>query len=89
MKIFFDRISDCIRIEKEIGRKLKGMEMAMISCGSDSQEYEGFNLPFTRSATYLGMKYLGDIHTFMEDGVIPESLKPKIKVFIDKSLKII
>jgi len=35
MKIFFDRISDCLKIEKETGRKLRGMEMAVLSCGSD------------------------------------------------------
>lgn len=87
MKIFFDRISDCLRIEKEIGRKLRGMEMALISCSSDSQEYEGFNLPFIRSANYLGMTYLGDIHTFIEESIIPESLKSEILVFIDKKLR--
>lgn len=87
MKIFFDRISDCLRIEKEIGRKLRGMEMAMISCSSNAQEYEGFNLPFIRSANYLGMNYLGDIHTFIEEDTIPEILKSEIIVFIDKNLK--
>ena len=37
MKKFFDRISDCIKIEKETGRKLRGMEMAVLSCGSDNE----------------------------------------------------
>ncbi len=31
LKTFFDRISDCLEIEKELGRKLRGMEMAVIS----------------------------------------------------------
>lgn len=87
MKIFFDRISDCLKTEKEIGRKLRGKEMAMISCGSDSSETEGFNLPFIKSANYLGMNYLGDIHTFIEEGNISKSLKSEIKVFVDKILR--
>ncbi|MEP6929240.1 MAG: NAD(P)H-dependent oxidoreductase, partial [Flavobacterium sp.] len=30
MKVFFDRISDLIRIEKETGRKLRGKKIAVI-----------------------------------------------------------
>lgn len=87
MKIFFDRISDCLKIEKEIGRKLRGLEMAMISCGSDLSETEGFNLPFVKSANYLGMKYLGNLHTYIEGDEIPLILKSKIKSFVDNMLK--
>lgn len=62
MKVFFDRFSDLIRIEKETGRRLKGKKMAVISNSHDSKiEYE-FYIPFRKSATYLGMDYLGDQH---------------------------
>jgi len=64
MKTFFDRITDCIKIEKEIGRKLKGKTMGMISCGSDSALKKGFEMPFVESANYLKMHYLGNIHTW-------------------------
>lgn len=72
MKIFFDRISDCLKTEKETGRKLRGIEMAVLSCGSDSELVAGFYMPFVESAKYLGMPYLGDIHCWLEDNKIPE-----------------
>jgi hypothetical protein len=42
-------------------------------------------MPFFESANYLGMHYLGDIHTWVENGIIPE----KVKKVIDRFLVII
>jgi multimeric flavodoxin WrbA len=81
MKNFFDRISDCLKIEKETGRKLRGKSMAMISCGSDRDQVPGFEVPFKMSAEYLGMNYLGNIHTWLEDDIIPDSLITELKAF--------
>lgn len=80
MKIFFDRISDCLKIDKPTGRKLRGKTMAAISCGSDSTEVEGFFVPFMNSAGYLGMNYAGHIHTWVDE-TIDEENKDKIKAF--------
>lgn len=66
MKTFFDRITDCLKIEKETGRRLSGKYMAAISCGSEKKATEGFFVPFELSAHYLGMQYLGDLHTWIE-----------------------
>jgi multimeric flavodoxin WrbA len=70
MKVFFDRFSDLIRIEKETGRKLRGKKMAVISNSHDSALDFDFYIPFKKSADYLGMTYLGDRH-FNAD--IPEN----------------
>ncbi len=67
LKNFFDRISDCLKTEKEIGRKLRGMSLAAISCGYDQQTVAGFHEPFEYSANYLGMKYKGFLHTWIKD----------------------
>jgi len=82
MKTFFDRLSDCLRIEKETGRKLKGKNMAAISCGSDEIETEGFFTPFRKSAEYLGMNYFGNIHTWVEDELISNEVETRIKNFV-------
>jgi len=82
MKIFFDRITDCLQIEKEIGRKLKGKNMLAISCGSDGIETEGFFVPFKNSAEYLGMNYLGDLHTWIENEIPEHEVLIKIKSFV-------
>lgn len=62
MKVFFDRFSDLIRIEKETGRKLRGKSMAVLSNSHDSEIEDTFYLPFKKSADYLGMQYLGNVH---------------------------
>ncbi len=63
MKVFFDRITDLLEIEKELGRKLRGKNMAAISCSIGNNLGDVFWLPFSETAYYLGMEYLGDLHT--------------------------
>ena len=82
MKIFFDRISDCLKTEKETGRKLRGMQMAVVSSGSDMMLKEGFHMPFKESANYLGMKYIGDVHCWLENDTIPDEVKQNLDDFI-------
>lgn len=86
MKIFFDRITDCLKIEKETGRSLRGKRMAMVSCGSDSELKKGFEMPFVESANYLGMDYLGDIHTWLENDRISTTLRTQLNTFAEKVL---
>jgi multimeric flavodoxin WrbA len=62
MKVFFDRISDLIRIEKETGRKLRGKKIGVISNSHDNEIEDSFYIPFIKSADYLGMQYLGHAH---------------------------
>lgn len=63
MKVFFDRITDLLTIEKELGRKLRGKSMAAISCSIGNNLGDSFWLPFSETANYLGMNYLGNTHT--------------------------
>ena len=79
MKTFLDRITDCLQIEKETGRKLRGKHMAVVSCGSEDMRIEGYFVPFRLSADYLGMKYIGDAHTWISDGHIEEPVGSIIK----------
>lgn len=62
MKVFFDRLSDLITIEKELGRKLRGKNMAALSCSVGGNLGEAFWLPFRHTAEYLGMNFLGSFH---------------------------
>lgn len=62
MKVFFDRFSDLIRIEKETGRKLRGKKMFVVSNNHDDGMAYDFYLPFRLSAEYLGIEYLGNHH---------------------------
>lgn len=62
MKVFFDRFSDLLTIEKELGRKLRGKKMAVLSNSAESNLAYDFYIPFQKSAEYLGMKYSGEQH---------------------------
>ena len=84
MKTFFDRITDCLKLEKETGRKLRGKNMAAISCGSDSTENESFFIPFEKGAEYLGMNYLGNVHTWIAENDPSNSILELIKDFSEK-----
>ncbi len=83
-KVFFDRISDVIRINKETGRKLRGKYMGAVSCGYGSDPIEGFFLPFQKSAAYLGLNYIGDIHSWVQTEKLDQEVKKRIQKFAEK-----
>ncbi len=84
MKNFFDRLSDLLKIDKPTGRKLRGKNMAMISCGSDANVPDYFRGPFVDSADYLGMNYLGDVHTWVSGDTVPKPVCVALSEFSRK-----
>jgi len=87
MKNFLDRITDCLKIRKDLGYQLKGMKMYVISCGSECQPVEGFFIPFLLSAEYLGMKYLGDLHTWVDGDALSDDVVGLVKGIASYKLK--
>lgn len=83
LKVFMDRISDFLKIEKDFGRRLRGMQMGVVSCSDEDEVFDGFAMPFEESARYLGMHYKGHIHTWIEKKGISKEVKAKIKAFGD------
>ncbi len=65
MKVFFDRITDLLDNEKELGRNLRNKNMAVLSSSLGDHLGEKFWLPFIETAKYLGMNYLGNVHTIV------------------------
>jgi len=66
MKVFFDRFTDLLDSEKELGRQLRTKKMAAITCSIGDNLGDMFWLPFIETANYLGMKYLGNLHTITD-----------------------
>ncbi len=64
MKVFFDRLSDLLKIEKDLGRQLRGKGMAVLSSSNGNNPGDAFWLPFQATSKYLGMHYLGNLHTY-------------------------
>jgi len=62
LKVFFDRISDLLDTEKELGRKLRTKSIAVLSSSICDHRGDTFGVPFIETATYLGMNYIGNIH---------------------------
>ena len=79
MKVFIDRFSDLLTIEKELGRRLRGINMAALSSSGGNNLGDTFWLPFRETASYLGMNYLTDMHTLPE-----EDSSMRIDAFINK-----
>jgi multimeric flavodoxin WrbA len=84
MKNFFDRLSDLLKIEKDLGRTLRGKSMGMLSCSGSDDRNPHFAEPFILTADYLGLHYLGDVHAFMDEGeAIPEEVKLRLDGFVE------
>ena len=81
LKDFFDRMSDLLHYKKELGRKLRDKNMAMISNSGENDLRIGFKMPFVESAKYLGMNYLGDTHVWFKDNEIANDAKVNLDNF--------
>lgn len=89
MKVFFDRITDCLKIAKPLGRSLMGTKVAAISCGSWDDCPSGFFDPFRLSAEYLDMQYLGDQHVWITDkeAAVSKECMERINSFVKKLIE--
>jgi multimeric flavodoxin WrbA len=58
MKVFFDRLTDLVTVDKDLGRSLKGKSTYLIAAGGESKLPEGFEVPFIRTSKYLDMNYV-------------------------------
>ena len=72
MKVFFDRFTDLLDGEKELGRQLRGKKMAVITCSNGNNLGDKFWYPFIETANYLGMRYVANLHTINENLNIKE-----------------
>lgn len=84
LKTFFDRITDVLKFRKDLKDQLSAVSMAAISCGSADDLNEGFFVPFESSAEYLGMGYLGDMHSWIDrNNIVSDEVKEKVLSFCD------
>ncbi len=67
MKVFLDRFTDLLKIEKDLGRKLRGKSLAVFTTSNGDNLGADFWRPFVETANYLGMNYLANAHFFEED----------------------
>jgi hypothetical protein len=58
--------------------------MGAISCGSDANRIEAFFMPFYKSAAYLGMNYIGDIHTWISEEEPNAAVRKRVAAYLTK-----
>lgn len=75
MKVFFDRITDLLDNQKELGRKLRNKNMAVLTSSIGDHLGENFWFPFIETAKYLGMNYIGNIHTIENEDATEDLIK--------------
>lgn len=73
MKTFFDRLTDLLTIEKEVGRKLRGKKVGVVTSSIGDNLGNNFWLPFEKTFEYLGMTLVLKEH-FIEDKITEEEL---------------
>ncbi len=64
MKIFFDRMSDLITIDKKMGRALAGKSIYLMASGCEEVLPEGFEMPFERTGKYFDMMFNGTLYLY-------------------------
>ena len=82
MKIFFDRITDLLKWNKELGRKLKGKKMFVLSSSMHDDAPVHFQYPFEMSAAYLGINFMGHWHTWIEDDKVSEESRIRVSELV-------
>ncbi len=85
MKNFLDRFTDLLKIHKDLGRQLRGKNMAVITSSNGGNLGDDFFIPFRASAEYLGMNYLAEGHTLqgVDNMVTLEGFREKLMSYHD------
>jgi multimeric flavodoxin WrbA len=83
MKTFFDRISELLKDEKALGRQLRGKYLGYMSMSNDRSIDYDFDIPIRKSASYLGMHYVGYVHCCVENGNLTTDTKLKVDDYIN------
>lgn len=78
MKNFLDRFTDLLKWNKELGRKLRGKKVYLISCSGHDDAPAHFAEPFELSAKYLGMEFKSYTHTWIEGEKIHATSQQRI-----------
>jgi len=82
MKTFLDRFSDLLKINKDLGRKLRSKSTALIATGCDQVPAPCFEDAFKLSYAYLGMAYQGMLYCCVEDDIDVSLYQQQIEQFI-------
>ena len=84
MKTFMDRISDLLKVEKDLGRQLRGKQAALLATGCDAIPAACFEQIFSLTFAYLGMRYQGMLYASCESDFIFDEHASAIHAYIQE-----
>jgi len=62
MKVFFDRMTDLVTVQKKTGRKLKGKQTFLLAVGAEEALPLGFEEPFRLTSEYFDMEFIASFY---------------------------
>ncbi len=68
LKVFVDRWSDLLEIEKDLGRSLRRKQGLVISTGGDTRPERSFEECFQHTFAFMGMTYGGMLYCATDSG---------------------
>ena len=83
-KLFVDRLSDLLTIEKALGRALNGKSCSILATGTDTKAPDCFIEPFKLTAKYFGIDYTGILYCCCRENFIVEEHITKIEATFSK-----
>ncbi len=84
MKTFFDRLTDLLTTNKELGRKLRGMPMAVVATGTDTELPSSFKSQFELISDYLGLVYHEPLYCCCPNEFDLQQHQTAIQGYLDK-----
>jgi multimeric flavodoxin WrbA len=88
MKIFIDRLSDLMTINKSLGRALRGKKTAVLATGYDSNPPSCFEQMLSLTLIYLGTHYSGMLYCACENNFEIEKHHSELAAFSSKLRKV-
>ena len=83
MKVFFDRLSDFLTIEKTLGRAFRSKGCSVLATGAEKEAPECFVAPFKLSSAYLGMNFTGIFYSSCPQGFDAKQHSESLLSYID------
>ena len=84
MKTFFDRLTDLLTTNKELGRKLRSMPMAVVATGTDTELPSSFKSQFELISDYLGLVYHEPLYCCCPNEFDLQQHQTAIQGYLDK-----
>ncbi|MEF1174466.1 NAD(P)H-dependent oxidoreductase [Vibrio sinaloensis] len=84
LKVFFDRLSDLLTIEKQLSRRLKGKSISILSTGYNTELPECFIEPFVLTAKYMHMEFNGWTYAAIQSEVDLAALEAVAEMALHK-----